>query len=274
MRATVQRVLVAAAMCASAAASSLRVALFVGNGTDAGSVGNYTVALQHLVADGSISSYALLQNADVASLSPAHFDVVMFPGGSGSEESAAIGAAGGAAVQRFIAAGSGYVGTCAGFFLAGLQSCCAQEMPGYCGDLTGCNNASWALGLVDMGAAEPWNRGHGEVTITFTAEAVQMLQLPTSYLDKNISILYWQGPVQSRLHSWDGFTTLATFTSEIHSNLPQWTTGQQINTPAIITTEYGAGKGRVLLSSPHPEATVPMLLDLIRGYVLYAGRAI
>ena len=68
------------------------------------------------------------------------------------------------------------------------------------------------------------------------------------------------------------FTPLATFTSEIHSGHPQWTTGQQVGTPAILTAQHGAG--RVLISSPHPEETVPILLDWIRGYVLWAGQAI
>lgn len=77
---------------------------------------------------------------------------------------------------------------------------------------------------------------------------------------------------QSALWTHANFTTLASFTSEIHTNHPQWTTGQQLGTPAILTAEYSAG--RVLISSPHPEETVPRLLDWIRGYVLWAGRAI
>jgi hypothetical protein len=58
-----------------------------------------------------------------------------------------------------------------------------------------------------------------------------------------------QGPVQDRSYK-GSFTTLASFTSEIHSLHTPYTTGQQIHTPAILTTTYG--QGRVLLSSPHP----------------------
>ena len=92
-----------------ALASSLRVGLFIGNGCATPSRGNYSVALAALVADGSIASWIPLSDTDVAEISAASLDVVMFPGGSGSQEAAAIGVAGGIAVKAFVSSGGGYV---------------------------------------------------------------------------------------------------------------------------------------------------------------------
>lgn len=164
-------------------------------------------------------------------------------------------------------------GTCAGGYLAGNNSCCSQSMEGYCNGATGCSQSTWPLQLVDMGVAEPWDRGHGVVTMAFSDEAVATLQLPSSYKGTNTSVLYWQGPIQSRLYPWTGFTSLAMFTSEVAYLHPEWTTGQMVNTPAVLTSVYH-GAGRVLISAPHPEQTEPMLLDVIKGYVLWAAKAI
>lgn len=50
-------------------------------------------------------------------------------------------------------------------------------------------------------------------------------QLPASYKGANVSILYWQGPIQSRMWSNAGYDTHASFTTEIHNLHPEWTTG-------------------------------------------------
>jgi len=147
-----------------------------------------------LAASGTISTLTELEGPDVASqLTPAAFDVVVFPGGGGSSEATGIGAAGAAAVQAFVAGGGGYYGTCAGAYLAGTATCCDVPTPGYCGGATGCTKSSYALGLVQMGAAEPWDRGHGYVDMMFNEETIAMLQLNASrYSQQNVSILYYQ----------------------------------------------------------------------------------
>ena len=260
---------------ASAAAGGPRVALYVGAGTAPTSAGNYSDSIQLLVASGRVASLTHLAGPDVAArLTPSAFDVVVFPGGSGGAESAAIGAAGAAAVRAFGAAGKGYLGTCAGGYLAGNNSCCAVPMAGYCGGATGCVKSPSALGLVDMGVAEPWDRGHGVVQMAFTAGAVAMLQLDAQRYGggRNVSILYYQGPIQSREYTRASFAVDALFRSEIAANHPQWTRGQMVGTPSLIHASFG--KGRVLISAPHPEETVPRLDDIVAAYVLWAGGAI
>lgn len=84
---------------------------------------------------------------------------------------------------------------------------------------------------------------------------------------------YYQGPILDPSYPVPPtVASLATYRSEIHYDFPNVTTGVMVNTPALLTTTFGAG--RVLASSPHPEETVPMLLDVIRGYVLWVGKAI
>jgi hypothetical protein len=269
------KIALAAFLCACAAAqSTVRVALYVGAGSAATSAGNLSAVFTAMRSRGAIATLTELQAADVASsLTPNAFDVFVVPGGTGSGESNAIGADGANAVRSFVRGGGGYYGTCAGGFLAGNVSCCAQAMAGYCGGAIGCVESPTALGLVDMGVAEPWDRGHGMITLIYTDAAVAALQLDvTKYGNgQNVSVLYWQGPIQSRLYK-GKFDTLATFTSEIDYLHPQWTTGEMVNTPALLTTTYGSG--RVLISSPHPEETIPRLDDIVEAYLLWAAKAI
>ena len=265
----------AALLICGTAASLPRVALFVGSGSQSASAGNYSDSISMLVQAGKVASLTHMSGADVAAqLTVQRFELVVFPGGSGSSEAAAIGAAGAAAVRAFVAAGGGYLGTCAGGYLAGNASCCAVQMAGYCGGAVGCGRSPYALGLVDMGVAEPWDRGHGYVVMAYSDAAVAMLHLDASTYGggRNVSILYWQGPIQSREYPSTGYTVDATFKTEIALNHPQWTRGEMVETPSLLHTTYG--KGRVLVSAPHPEETVPRLDDIIEAYVLWASGAI
>jgi hypothetical protein len=153
MRAVKLALAAAAAASSSAAAatpSSIRAAVYVGAGANAGSADNYTLALQQLVASGALASVTPLNGSDVgAQLTNAAFDVVVFPGGSGSQEFVGIDAAGQAAVKAFVRAGGGYLGTCAGAYLALTGTCCDTPIPGYCGGATGCSKSATMLGLVD-----------------------------------------------------------------------------------------------------------------------------
>jgi putative intracellular protease/amidase len=138
---------------------TIRAAVYVGSGTAPTSAGNYSASLQALASAGVIASIDELQGPDVAAkLTNAAYDVVVFPGGSGSEEYAGIGADGAAAVTAFVKNGGGYLGTCAGSYLALTGTCCDEVIPGYCGGKTGCNKSPSMLGLVDGYAAEPWDR--------------------------------------------------------------------------------------------------------------------
>ena len=102
-----------------------------------------------------------------------------------------------------LATTAGYVGTCAGAYLAITAECCDKALPNttYCDGQTGCFADDWALGFVNIASANPWARGHGPVDITFTDAAVDALQLPASYRGKNVSIMYWQGPILDKVRA-------------------------------------------------------------------------
>ena len=177
----------------------------------------------------------ITQNTTSA-LTALNFDLVVFPGGSGTGQANALGAAGQAAVKNFVHAGGGYIGTCGGAFLAikhlGL------------------------FGEPSPPTVEPWARGHGPVAVEFTPKGVTSLQLPRSVYgdNQNVTIEYWQGPIIATadlVKYSPQVNILSVFRTEIHNQHTNETTGNMVNTPAMTSASYG--KGRVVLNSPHPE---------------------
>ncbi|MEM6690075.1 MAG: M14 family metallopeptidase [Planctomycetota bacterium] len=180
---------------------------------------------------------------DIRSNVLSQFDVVVFGGGSGSKEAAAIGDEGAVAVRAFVQDGGGCVGVCAGAFL-----CSAHYQ--------------WSLNLVDthvftgkrevegVGAKSMWYRGKS------SSQKMQLTKEGRSLFPdtpEHVEVRYQNGPIVSP-KSFPGlnpYTVLAWFRSEKVLYAPQ--KGTMIDTPAIISGDYG--KGRVISISPHPEAT-------------------
>ena len=106
--------------------------------------------------------------------------------------------------------GKGYIGTCGGAFL-GLQH--AQF---------------YGAGPAGKGppTQEPFDRGHGLVKIEFTSASRRELHLPTPRFDGNVTIMYWQGPIVKSHDLPSNVTRLAFFSTEIHSQFPNETTGE------------------------------------------------
>ena len=131
-------------------------------------------------------------------------------------------------------------------------------MKGYCGDKTGCSQSTESLSIISAAATEPWDRGHGNVTIEFTSNAIevththihshthtihshihplslslfQQFHLPDSYRSP-VNIVYWQGPILRRWQtphdpSLPAYTSQATYHTEIHSKHTEWTKGALI----------------------------------------------
>ena len=159
------------------------------------------------------------------------FDVVMFTGGSGSGQGNALGKAGRAEVRRFVENGGGYIGICAGAYLA-------------------CHGFSWGLGIVDAKTLSPlWRRGTGMVKLELTEQGRAVLGDQPSQFD----CLYFQGPIVGRAEvaSVPDYDVLAFFRTEIaKNNTPK---DIMVKSPAIFSGRFG--KGRVLCFSPHPEQT-------------------
>lgn len=100
--------LAAAAFAAPTLGVAPRVALYFGNGTSPDSAGNYSLALTLAVEAGAVSGFSALSAEQLdAGLAPGAYDVLIVPGGMSTTESAAVGAAGRAAIKAFVAAGGG-----------------------------------------------------------------------------------------------------------------------------------------------------------------------
>ncbi len=171
------------------------------------------------------------------------FDVVIFSGGSGSKEAAAIGEAGREEVRRFVREGGGYVGICAGAYLA-------------------CTGFSWGVGVLNAKTvSSKWQRGKGDVEIEFTPLAPGVTGLDAG----KKTIRYANGPIitADNREGIAPFEPLAFFRTEFAENgSPQ---GAMVNAPAIVRGVFG--KGRVISSSPHPEQTAGM-----EGFIEHAVR--
>lgn len=174
-------------------------------------------------------------------------DVVVFPGGSGSGQAKGLGEAAQKNVRDFVGSGGGYVGICAGAYLA-------------------CSNFSWGLGILNAGTvSSKWRRGQAMLELEVRPEAKPIL----GEVDRVFKVRYNNGPI---LKPWDRadlppYTTLAVFRTEVAKyGSPE---GVQVNAPSHAIAPFG--KGRVFVSSPHPENTPGLENFIPRGIFWAAG---
>lgn len=158
------------------------------------------------------------------------FQLLIVPGGSGSLQSKKLGEAGRQAVRDFVSRGGGYIGICAGSYLASSQY-------------------PWSLHLINARIWDRvhWARGTGKIDLRITTDGREALATDNA----NVSCYYGQGPLllPGDNPSLPPYETLATYQSDIApKNLPF---DQMIDTHAIIRSKFG--EGRVVCISPHPE---------------------
>jgi glutamine amidotransferase-like uncharacterized protein len=160
------------------------------------------------------------------------YDVVLLPGGSATGQNGAIGPAGRAQVVEFVAKGGGYVGICAGGYLA------ASEPRRY------------GLGLVAARVADTkhWKRGEGMVKLS----GEEALKEVTGRAEDAFTMLYANGPLLEpmEVEGLPTVTPLLVFRSDMHKSGPA---GVMPGKLAALSAEYR--EGRVVLFSVHPELT-------------------
>lgn len=181
-----------------------------------------------------------------ATLKRSSCDVVVFPGGSGSGQSKGLGEAGLKNVREFVRGGGGYVGICAGAYLA-------------------CSNFSWGLSILNAGTvSSKWRRGQAMLNLETTEDAASVI----GEVKGTFKVRYNNGPILKPWTRTDipAYTTLAFFRSEVAKyDSPK---GVQVNSPAQAIANFG--QGRVFVSSPHPENT-PGLEYLIPRAVFWSA---
>lgn len=171
------------------------------------------------------------------------FDVVIFPGGSGSGQARALGTAGRDAVRKFVERGGGYLGICAGAYLA-------------------CQGFDWGLGIIDAKTLSPlWQRGRATIKMELTEAGRRIFGEKLGLLD----CLYVNGPIvgPAGVETLPDFETLGYFRTEISKTNAH--KGIMVDSPALFAGRFG--RGRVLCFSPHPEQT-----DGLEDFVPRAAR--
>jgi len=221
------------------AARPIRVAIF----DDAGGSEKGPPNLERCLSTGEGFQTERVTAADIRCGALDRFDVVIHPGGSGSKQAATLEESGCDAVQRFVEEGGGFVGICAGSYLASAHY-------------------SWSLGLIDARVVdrEHWARGTGDVLISLTPAARHAFAAD----EDEVTIYYGQGPLLAPAERDDiaDYQLLASYETEIAENgAPP---GVMKGTTAIARGKFG--KGRVFCFSPHPEKT-PELDPYVRAAV-------
>lgn len=234
-------ILVALAACSSFASAEetpapakIRVAVY----SDAGagkSIKNLSAAL----AGDERLSVAKITAEEIRAGKLKDFDILIHPGGSGSKQGKRLGEEGRRIVRKFVSDGGGFIGICAGAYLASADY-------------------SWSLHILDAKVIDRkhWARGTGRVHVQLSDSGKAILNDDSA----SVEIYYGQGPLLAPADDpeIDDYTALAIYETEIAKRgAPR---GVMKGTTAIAAAQFG--RGRVLCFSPHPEKT-----DGLKRYV-------
>ncbi|MFM7399249.1 MAG: BPL-N domain-containing protein [Verrucomicrobiota bacterium] len=225
----------------------IRVAVY----DDKGATGKGIPAVEKILGASKDFEVTKLKGPDFTADNLRRFDLVMFTGGSGSAEAEGLGVAGREEVRKFVREGGGYVGICAGAYLA-------------------CTGFDWGLGVLNARTvSNKWRRGTGDLRIA-PAEGDSVLSLPMA----ERAVRYNNGPVikPDARKDLPPYKALALFKTEVAENGTP--VGVMVGSLAFASGDYGLG--RVFISSPHPEQTAglePLVIQAVRWSARRAGPA-
>ena len=166
----------------------------------------------------------VLRPADIRGGALAEQDVIVFMGGSGTSQGRALGDEGKLAVKRFVAGGGGYIGVCAGAYLA-MQG----EEEFHKLRLVASRNLT----------GDFWQRGIAGLEVKAEGR-------------ENFKLFFANGPIftPAPTEGLAPYISLATYVGEIYNQAKGTGAGEMPGTPAIVAAAHG--EGRVLLFSPNP----------------------
>ncbi|MDR1384335.1 MAG: hypothetical protein LBJ67_10920, partial [Planctomycetaceae bacterium] len=182
------------------------------------------------------------------------YDTLIVPGGVSNDMAEKIGSKGKEAIRNYVKSGGGYIGICAGAFLA------SSTFDNFLGLVNVKTNHSQELSP-RLGILEQRQLGGGDAELEFSSEGKILFSQPAKG-----HMSYINGPVfmEAGVKELPDFLTLATYLSDIYQH--HFQQGTMPKTPAIVAGSFG--KGHVILFSPHPELTEgieSLLVDAVRA---------
>jgi len=225
------------------AAAPIRVAVYADDGSPtAAAFFDQTVGI-----DKAHFTVTHVTAADIRNGVLKNYDVVIQGGGGSIAQAKSLEPAGRDAIREFVRGGGGYLGVCAGAYLAA-------------------SDKDYQLGILNARVIdrEHWARGRGDVVLDFTPTGQQELK----FSQPKATVLYHQGPLLAPDGKSDlpAYTPVAIFETEVaQKGAPH---GVMQGTTAMASSTFG--KGRVFVISPHPEQT-PGLDGLVRQAVAWAA---
>ena len=232
----------------SCSQGSAKAALYSGKGVTEGSL---TAIKELLSAEDHVGHELDMQSIRSGQLSD--FDLIIVPGGISNEMADALGNEGREAIRQFVRSGGGYIGICAGAYLA---SATFEKFLG----LVNVKTNHYQEYMPRVGMQEHRQLGSALVNVTFSHEGQKLFSQ-----EEYGTIDYINGPIFIEAGRLDlpPFLTLATYQSDIYQY--HFQQGTMPNTPAIVAGQFG--NGYVILFSSHPELTKGMeslVVDAVR----------
>lgn len=205
----------------TAQSSTLRVGVYDARGVGASALES---AMSAFGASADITARTITP-ADVRAGALDELDVVLFTGGRGSIQGQLLGEDGRERVRRFVRRGGGYLGICAGAYLA-IQGPAEFNKIG----IVAAHNLTGDL----------WQRGIAPSRV-----------VPRDGSEPR-ELHYANGPLLEReaVEGLAPFVTLATFDADIYWERYGTRSGEMPGTPAVVAAQYG--RGRIVLFSPNP----------------------
>ncbi|MDR2707054.1 MAG: glycosyltransferase family 39 protein [Planctomycetaceae bacterium] len=183
-----------------------------------------------------------VQNIRVGNLSK--YDLLIVPGGLSDEMANTLGNEGREAIRKFVHEGGGYIGICAGAYLA---SATFEKFLG----LVNVKTNHTQEYMPRIGVMEQRQLGGAIAELEFSDEGKKLFST-----NRFGNINYINGPIfiEAGRSDLQFFITLSTYRSDIYRY--HFQQGTMPNTPAIVAGQFG--QGNVILFSPHPELTEGM----------------
>lgn len=225
---------------------TIRIGLFTGSGSHANAV---AVASKFLNSLENVELTKLTTNS-ILKGKLGELDVVLFPGGSGSRQGKTLGGEGREAIREFVRNGGGYIGICAGSYLASQGDDSKLKIVNFY-NKTGAN----------------WKRGNKDVLAEADVRG-RVVQF---------KIHFENGPIFNPTNEpgIPAYVPLGIYLEETYSTQNGTHKGDMIGTPVVVASSYG--NGRVLLFSPNPmlgaadALQFPMFMDAMRWVTAKGG---